>query len=90
MATKKTKSPEPDLTEFFKLARPGKKLCQVGYVLKMLDEAEAEQLRAACAADSGIINAGAIQKWLANRGHKVSIPGITSHRNDTCTCAVED
>lgn len=88
MATKTKR--EPDLTEFYKLAAPKKKLCQIGYVLKQLEAAEVEQLQAACDQDPGIINTGAIQKWLAQRGHKVSVPAITGHRRETCTCNTEE
>lgn len=80
MATK------PDLSEFFKLSRPKRPPCRVGFVASQLPEEEADQLQAACATDAGIINAGAIQQWIVSRGHDVSVPGITAHRQGRCTC----
>lgn len=88
MATK-SKS-QPDLTEFYKLARPKKKKCHIRFVMDQLKDEEIVQLQAACEADPGIINTGAIRDWLAQRGHKVSIPAITNHRRETCTCNGEE
>lgn len=76
-----------DLTEFFKLSKPKKRPCQVGFAMSQLKPAERKQLEAALAADSGIITTGAVQQWLAARGHEVSSPALTSHRRTkACTC----
>lgn len=76
----------PDLTEFFKLSKPKRKPCVIGFVLTQLDDAEATQLNAALDTDKGIITASAIRQWLAARKHDASISGIANHRNGGCTC----
>lgn len=81
---------KPDLSEFFKLSRPAKPPCRIAYAMGQLDKGEAAQLDAACKTDKGIINTGAIRQWLKARGHDVSIPAITSHRQGVCTCGEED
>lgn len=80
------KTQQPDLSEFFRLARPKRPPCAVGFVLDQLGEEEAAQLTAACAVDAGIINAGAIVQWLKTRGHDVNQQRIVNHRRGTCTC----
>ncbi|MFA5052977.1 MAG: hypothetical protein WC565_02895 [Parcubacteria group bacterium] len=75
-----------DLSEFFKLARPKKPPCRVGFAITQLKPAERTQLNAALATDSGIINAGAIREWLRLRGQDVSNSAILSHRQGSCTC----
>lgn len=80
---------QPDLSEFYKLSRPAKPPCRIGFAATQLQKQEAAQLEAACKADKGIINSGAIRQWLKGRGHDVSIPAITSHRQGVCTCADE-
>lgn len=76
----------PDLSEFFKLAQPKRPPCQVGYAMSQLSKEEAAQLDAACKTDSGLINAGAIVKWLDSRGHTVSQQRVVNHRLGKCTC----
>jgi len=78
-----------DLSEFFRLAQPARPPCRIGFALTQLVEQEAINLTAACKADKGIINSGAIRKWLADRGHDVSVSAITNHRNGVCSCARE-
>lgn len=77
---------QPDLSEFFKLARPKRPPCAVGFVLTQLPADEAAQLEAACGQDSGIINAGAIVLWLKARGHDVSQQRVVNHRLGKCSC----
>lgn len=79
-------SKQPDLTEFFKLAQPKRPPCQVGYALTQLPPAEAAALAAACKTDSGIINAGAIVKWLDLRGIEITPQRVVNHRLGKCTC----
>jgi hypothetical protein len=79
----------PDLTEFMALSKPRdqRRPCQVGRAAGQLTEPERAQLAAACATNTEAIATGAIQKWLAARGHQASLPAITSHRKGHCTCA---
>lgn len=86
MATK-----SPDLTEFFKLSKPKSPPCQIGLILNelvtpKLSAAEAEQLKAACETDQGIITAGAIVGWLKQRGHDTNAVRVSNHRRGTCSC----
>lgn len=76
----------PNLDEFLKLAQPKRKQCPIGAAVEQLDKKAATQLQAACAADVGIINSGAIVQWLKNRSHVVSVSAVTTHRRGTCTC----
>lgn len=77
----------PDLSEFIALAsRNQRKPCQIAAALEALKPEERDQLKAAVA-QAATIGAGAIEKWLARRQLKASIPGITSHRSGRCTCA---
>lgn len=77
---------QPDLAEFYKLSRPKKKPCQIGFALTQLSEKEGVNLRAALSTSDGTITVGAIQQWLAAHKHEVSAPAIVSHRRKTCTC----
>lgn len=77
---------QPDLSEFFRLAKPRKPPCPIGYALSQLDDVEAAQLQAACATDGGIINAGAIVQWLKKRGHASSPQRVVNHRRGVCSC----
>lgn len=79
-----------DLSEFYRLARPKRPPCRIGFILTQLPEEESAQLQAACEQDKGIINTGAIRQWLAARRHDVSIAAITNHRSATCTCGTDD
>lgn len=79
-------SKQPDLSEFFKLAQPKRPPCQVGFALTQLSDTESAQLAAACKTDSGIINAGAIVKWLEARGVDISQQRVVNHRLGRCTC----
>lgn len=76
----------PDLSEFYKLAKPKRPPCHVGHAIERLSAPEVDQLAAACAVDSGIINTGAIVEWLKRRGHVVSVSRVTAHRKGTCSC----
>jgi hypothetical protein len=80
----------PDLTEFYKLARPKKPPCQIGHIKTLLPKKEAGELQAACEVDKGIINTGAIREWLAARDHEVSVAAITNHRQSNCSCGRKD
>lgn len=77
---------KPDLSEFYKLSRPKKPPCQLGFVLSKLPEHEADQLRAALATDVGIITAAAVTEWLKARGHDVNFARVTNHRKGLCSC----
>lgn len=77
---------KPDLSEFFKLSKPKRRPCALGFAREQLKPDEQVQLDAALAVDSGIITAGAIQAWLAVRKHEVSVGAVVSHRKGTCTC----
>lgn len=76
----------PDLSEFFRLSKPKRKPCLVGFALTQLKKPERDQLEAALATDKGIITAAAVESWLRSRGHSTNIPAITSHRQERCTC----
>lgn len=76
----------PNLSEFFKLSRPRRKPCSVGFALGQLDDVEREQLIAALATDNGIITAAAIQQWLGHRDHTTTASAVTSHRKRVCSC----
>lgn len=75
-----------DISEFEKLSKPRRKPCAVGHAMESLDRAEAEQLRAAVAADQGVITNAAVEKWLLTRGYKTSAQAVSSHRKGTCRC----
>lgn len=79
---------QPDLSEFFKLSKPKRKPCAIGFALstKAIEGAEVDQLNAALATDQGIITASAIQQWLASRGVDVNVNVVSSHRRRTCSC----
>jgi hypothetical protein len=78
---------QPDLSEFYRLSRPKKPPCRVGFALSQLTRTEAKQARAAIDTDAGIITNSAIQQWLASKGHEATVSSIVSHRKNTCTCA---
>jgi hypothetical protein len=75
-----------DLSEFFKLSRPRRKPCPVGYALEQLEGEEKAQLEAALAAGQGIITAGAVEAWLKARGFTAQAAAVGSHRREQCTC----
>jgi hypothetical protein len=78
----------PDLSEFYKLSRPKKPPCQVGAAIPQLTSADQAALHAAVEVSrEGHITAGAIEAWLAARGHKVTQSAIIAHRKGTCSCA---
>lgn len=78
----------PDLSEFFRLSRPKKKPCPIGFVLPQLSDEERVQFEAAIATDRNIITSSAIIGWLEKRGHTSGIGhnAITAHSKRTCTC----
>ena len=82
-----TKQAGPDLSEFFKLSRPKKKPCSVGFAKGQLSPEEAAQLDAAVATDAGIITAGAIVEWLQRREHVTTASAVVNHRKRVCSCA---
>lgn len=77
---------QPDLSEFYRLSKPKKPPCQIGFVLGELGDTEREQLKAALALDVGIITAAAIVEWLKARGHDTTFAKITNHRRGACSC----
>lgn len=79
-----------DLSEFYKLSRPKRPPCRVGFILGELAPDERAKLAAALATDKGIINTGAIREWLKLRKQEVSVPALTTHRQQTCTCYDDD
>lgn len=79
-------SKTPDLSEFFKLSRPKRRPCPLGFALSSLEDVETEQLTAALAMDVGIITAAAIVEWLKPRGHTVTFAAVTNHRKGVCSC----
>lgn len=81
---------EPDLSEFYKLSRPKKPPCQVGHARSQLKPEEREQLDAALETDKGLITSGAVQHWLKARKQSVSVPAISAHRAERCTCSEEE
>lgn len=76
----------PDLTEFFKLSRPKKKPCAIGFALTQLKPTERDQLVAALATDKGIITGSAVEQWLKARGQTANPSAITAHRIGRCSC----
>lgn len=77
---------KPDLSEFYKLSRPKKKPCQLGFALAQLSDVESDQLKAALATDVSIITAAAVVEWLRPRGHDVTFARVTNHRRGSCSC----
>jgi len=69
---------KPDLTEFYKLSRPKKRPCQVGFGLTQVSEEDKTAYDAADKLDPGVITNAALQGWLGARKHDVSIPVIVS------------
>lgn len=86
-------SPAPttqvDLSEFFRLSRPKKKPCSVGFARTLLAPSEQFQLDAACAADKGIITAQAVVDWLARRKQETNTSAVANHRRGACSCGDE-
>ena len=82
------KEPSVDLSEFFKLSKPRRRPCPIGWAIETgaIPEHEVAQLQAACATDVGIITATAIVQWLAARGTDVNPSSVTVHRRRTCSC----
>lgn len=80
------KKPQVDLSEFFRLSRPKKPPCKVGWARGQLVESERAQLDAACATDKGLITAQAVVEWLAKRGHEVNTSAVVAHRAEKCSC----
>lgn len=79
----------PDLTEFFKLSKPKRKPCSVGFALGRLQGDEHTQLVAALDVDQGIITNAAIEGWLKQRGHASTVSAIVNHRKGRCNCGDE-
>lgn len=78
--------PKPDLSEFFKLSKPKRKPCAVGFAVEQLKPAERTQLAAAFEVGSGYITNAAISEWLAKRDQQANVSAIVSHRKGTCSC----
>lgn len=83
------KSTQADLSEFFKLSRPKRKPCSIGFALSQLGEAEQSQLQAALATDQGIITNAAIEAWLKNRKYETTVSAVVTHRKEKCSCHAE-
>lgn len=81
MATK-----TPDLSEFYRLSRPKKPPCQIGFIIDQLDADDADKLKAALSTDGGIITANAIVEWVGARGHETNAVRVTNHLRGVCTC----
>ena len=79
-----------DLSEFYKYSKPKKPPCKVGFAAEQLGEEEQAQLEAALQQDKGLITNSAIQEWLHNRKHEVTVSSIVSHRKGTCSCHDSD
>lgn len=81
----------PDLSSFYALSKPKKPPCQIALILNAeitpkLNDEERLQLKSALAVDKGIITASAVQQWLSERGHDVSVNRVSNHRRKACTC----
>ena len=76
----------PDLSEFYKLSRPKKPPCQIGFIKAQLPPKEADQLEAAIKTDRAIITAAAIVDWLKARGHDCNSTRVSNHARGVCTC----
>ena len=84
--TETTEKPQPDLSAFFRLSRPKKKPCALGFARTQIKPVEREQLDAACVTDNGIITASAIVEWLGQRGQTANTNNVVSHRKRMCSC----
>lgn len=78
---------QPDLSEFFKLSRPKRKPCSIGFALSQLKPADREQLQAALDTDQGIITNAAVEGWLKGRDLITTVSAVVNHRKGRCTCA---
>lgn len=78
----------PDLAEFFKLSRPKKPPCRLGFAIEQFGSrtVAAKQLKAALDTDPGIITNSAIVEWCKAREQDVTVSAVVSHRKGTCTC----
>lgn len=76
----------PDLSEFFKLSRPKKPPCKVGFVISKLKDDERAQLETALSTEKNLITASAIVQWCERRKQQVSINNVSNHRARKCTC----
>ena len=84
----KTEAPQVDLSEFYKLSRPKKPPCKVGFARQQLTKAQREKFDAAVRVDQGIITNDAIVQWLASYGHETTVSAVVVHRktvNGTAT-----
>lgn len=79
-------SKAPDLSEFYKLSRPKKPPCQIGFIKTQLAPSDAEKLEAAVKTDRGIITAAAIVEWLKEKGHDCNTSRVSNHARGVCTC----
>lgn len=82
----KAPAPQVDLSEFFKLSKPKKKPCTVGFALSQMAPADRQKLTAALAVDQGIITNGAIVEWVTSRKQETNVSAVVSHRKGSCTC----
>ncbi len=78
-----------DLSEFFRLSRPKKKPCAVGFAISQVKGQEQSKLLGAIATDANIITNAAVSEWLAQAPRKinVTISAVVAHRKGTCSCA---
>lgn len=77
---------QPDLSEFEQLANPKQIKCKVAIAREELTGDDLTNFEGALSTDKGIINSGAIEKWLAARGIKATAVSIANHRNGKCSC----
>lgn len=82
---------EPDLSEFFKLGRNGRrtKPCRVGDFFKTLNKKDAGTLTAALAAER--VRPSWIVSWCVRRGAKdIHTTNVVNHRKGVCRCGIVD
>jgi hypothetical protein len=75
-----------DLSEFYRLSKPKRKPCSIGFALEQLEAKEKEKLETALAIDQGIITNAAIEGWLKARGLLSTVSAVVNHRKGRCTC----
>lgn len=83
------KAAQADLSEFFKLSRPKRKPCSIGFAFSQLPDVEQSQLQAALDTDQGIITNAAIEGWLKKRSLESTVSAVVTHRKGRCSCHVE-
>lgn len=69
-----------DLSEFYRLSRPKKPPCKVGFARSQLDVEEGKKFDAALNVEDGIITNKALVEWLELHGHDVNVQQMIAHR----------